>query len=336
MSEAQSSFGRRFATSRQRYLGRLRGRGYAASTVHRADVILGDLWAFLASEVTPRPESLGDVTVEHIVAFRDHELGRPKKNGRPGALSATTIRHIVATLRGFFSSLAADGVLLVDPARQLEQPRPPQRLPRAVPSQRQVRRLLAAPNQGTLLGLRARAILELLYATGLRNAELCALDRGDLDLDERTVHVRRGKGGKERRVPVGKRASKALGRYLEAAWPELRKKRYAETHEAEVPLFLSRVGTRLQRQMLRWLLRRWRSEAKLQTPVTPHSLRHACATHLLAGGADVRQIQVLLGHASLRSTEIYTRVETGDLQRMIDRFHPRSLEKDSLGKDDGS
>jgi len=98
--------------------------------------------------------------------------------------------------------------------------------------------------------------------------------------------------------------------------------------------------------MLRWLLRRWRSEAKLQTAVTPHSLRHACATHLLAGGADVRQIQVLLGHASLRSTEIYTRVETGDLQRMIDRFHPRSLEKgsrdkdslekDSLGKDDGS
>ena len=128
-------------------------------------------------------------------------------------------------------------------------------------------------------------------------------------------------------MPVGKRACRALARYLESAWPELRRKRYDQVHEAEVPLFLSRLGTRLQEQMLRWLLRRVREEAKLATPVTPHSLRHACATHLLAGGADVRQIQVLLGHASLKSTEIYTRVETGDLRRMLDRFHPRSSKK---------
>ncbi len=217
--------------------------------------------------------------------------------------------------------------MLLDPARELERPRRPQRLPRAVPSERQVRRLLLLPSEGTPLGLRDRALLELLYSTGLRNAEACALDRGDLDLDSRLVHVRCGKGGKERRVPVGKRACRALARYLDSAWQELRAKRYDQVHEAEVPLFLSRLGTRLQEQMLRWLLRRVREEAKLSTPVTPHSLRHACATHLLAGGADVRQIQVLLGHSSLRSTEIYTRVETGDLRRMLDRFHPRSRSK---------
>lgn len=324
MSEAQTAFARRFDAFAERYASRLRARGYAPSTCKRAAAILVDFRAFVLTEAVPTPESLGDVTAEHVAAFRDHELARPKKTGQTGVLAAPTIGHAVATLRGFFAYLAAEGVVLVDPARELESPRRPQRLPRAVPSERQVKRLLAAPGSGTALDLRARALLELLYSTGLRNAEVCALDRGDVDLESRLVHVRRGKGGKERRVPLGRRAARALARYLEAAWPELRRKRYAVTQEADVPLFLSRLGTRLQEQMLRWLLRRWRSDARLAAPVTPHSLRHACATHLLAGGADVRQIQVLLGHASLKSTEIYTRVETGDLRRMIDRFHPRS------------
>ena len=323
-TEAQTAFARRFDAFVDRYLTKLRGRGYSASTVHRAASILADLRAYLLTEARPEPATLGDVTAEHLVAFRDGELARPKKTGQPGALAATTIGRTVATLRGFFGYLAAEGVVLVDPARELETPKRPQRLPRAVPSERQVERLLALPSDGTPIGLRDRALLELLYSTGLRNAEACALDRGDLDLDSRLVHVRCGKGGKERRVPVGRRACRALTRYLEAAWPELRSKRHTAVHESAVPLFLSRLGTRLQTQMLRWLLRRVRAEAELSTPVTPHSLRHACATHLLRGGADVRQIQVLLGHASLKSTEIYTRVETGDLRKMLDRFHPRS------------
>jgi len=327
VSEAQTAFARLFDAYADRYLKQMRGRGYAASTTQRASIILRDLRAFLLSEALPRPENLGDVTAQHVAAFRDHEIARPKKTGQPGALSAASIGHVIAALRGFFGYLAAEGVLLIDPARELEQPRRPQRLPRAVPSELQMRRLLSAPGQGTAIDLRDRAILELLYSTGLRNGELCALDRADLDLAGRVVHVRRGKGGKERRAPVGKRATRALARYLEAAWPELRRKRYGDTHEAEVPLFLSRLGTRLQEQMLRWLLRRRREQARVATPITPHSLRHACATHLLAGGADVRQIQVLLGHASLTSTEIYTRVETGDLKRMLDRYHPRSRKK---------
>ncbi len=326
-AQAQTAFARRFDAFTERYLARLRGRGYSGSTCHRAASILGDLRAFLLTEAAPTPQSLGDVTAEHVVAFRDGELSRPKKTGRSGALSSTTIGKVVATLRGFFGYLAAEGVVLVDPARELETPRRPQTLPRAVPSERQMRQLLALPAEGTPLGLRDRAVLELLYSTGLRNAEACALDRGDLDLTARTVHVRRGKGGKERRVPVGKRATRALERYLEAVWSEVRKKRYGGAHEVEVPLFLSRLGTRLQPDVLRMVLERYRAAGKLALPLTPHSLRHACATHLLRGGADVRHIQVLLGHGSLQSTEVYTRVETGDLKRMLDRFHPRSRKK---------
>jgi|CXWL01.1.fsa_nt_gi integrase/recombinase XerD len=322
-----SAFGRRFDAHRERYLVLLRGKGYATSTCQRAARALEDLRAFLTTEVTPPPENLGDVTAEQVSAFRDHELGRAKKTGQLGALSATSIGKVVAAVRGFFAYLAASGIILLDPARELESPRRPLQLPRAVPSEAQMRRLLRAPGEGTPLALRDRAILELLYATGLRSAEACALDRGDVDLAERTVHVRFGKGGKERRVPLAKRAAKALERYLTAVWPLLRRLRHGSTHESAVPLLLTRFGTRLQGLALRDLVRHWRREARLQTAVTPHALRHACATHLLKGGADVRHIQVLLGHSSLQSTEIYTRVETGDLRRMLDRYHPRSREK---------
>jgi site-specific recombinase XerD len=173
----------------------------------------------------------------------------------------------------------------------------------------------------TPLGKRDRAILELLYSSGLRNAELCGLGRGHVDLERRTVFVEKGKGGKDRLVPMGKKAAEALAAYI-AVFPRLT---LGETHgETKGALFLNRAGGRLGGDDLRRILSRSGKKARLSVKATPHTLRHACATHLLRGGAGIRQIQTLLGHASLRATEIYTKVETSDLKRMLDEHHPRS------------
>lgn len=180
-----------------------------------------------------------------------------------------------------------------------------------------MKRLLAVARRSTRrLGPRDAAILELLYGTGLRNSEVCSLSVFDYDAAQETVFVRNGKGGKDRIVPVGKKAREALERYAAARGG----------HEPPSPLFVTAKGTPLTPDTVRQLLTRVLRRAglyKKSQHVTPHSLRHACATHLLRGHADIRHIQVLLGHSSLRTTEIYTRVDTTDLARVLKRCHPR-------------
>lgn len=331
----QVGFGAAFDACRVRYLAELRRRGHSRSNRHKTGVILADLGAFLQMEADPRPRALSDLTAEHVAAFRDREITRPKKTTGTGSLSVSSMCGLVAILRGFFNYLASQGIVLLDPARDLACPRRRETLPRAIPSARQVKRLLTTPSEDSPLGLRDRAVLELLYSTGLRNAEVCALLVGNVDLESRLLHVRNGKGGKDRVTPIGTMAVQAIERYFETAWPLLRHKRGygllmpippgGKAPESSDSLFLTRRGTSLKAQDLRALVRLYRGQASLKTPVTPHALRHACATHLLRGGANVRHIQLLLGHASLKSTEIYTRVEPKDLKRMLDRCHPRSV-----------
>lgn len=330
----QTSFGAAFDSCRVRYLAELARRGYSKSHRHKVDVTLANLAAFLLMEAEPKPRTFSDLAPGHVAAFRDRELSRPKKTTGTGSLASATICGLVAVLRGFFAYLASQEIVLLDPARDLAYPRRRQVLPRAIPSARQVKKLLAMPPENSPLGLRDRAALELLYSTGLRNAEVCALTVGDVDLENRIVHVRQGKGGKDRVTPIGTKAVEALRGYFETAWPLLRHKcgygllvplrPGARGPEAGDSVFLTRRGTRLKEQDLRALVCLYRSQANLKTKVTPHGLRHACATHLLKGGADVRHIQLLLGHASLKSTEVYTQVEPRDLKRMLDRCHPRS------------
>lgn len=330
----QTSFGAAFDSCRVRYLAELTRRDYSASRRHQVDVTLASLAAFLLMGAEPRPRTLSDLSPSHVAAFRDRELSRPKKTTGTGTLSASSVCSLVAVLRGFFCYLASQEIVLLDPARDLAYPRRRQVLPRAIPSARQVKKLLAMPPEDSPLGLRDRAVLELLYSTGLRNAEVCALTVGDIDLENRIVHVRQGKGGKDRVTPIGTKAVEALQRYYEAAWLLLRRRcgdglllpllPGAKGPESSDPVFVTRHGTALKEQDLRALVRLYRGQANLKTKVTPHGLRHACATHLLRGGADVRHIQLLLGHASLKSTEVYTQVEPRDLKRMLDRCHPRS------------
>jgi site-specific recombinase XerD len=176
---------------------------------------------------------------------------------------------------------------------------------------------VAHPSPFTLRGKRNRAILELLYGTGIRVSECERLDVRDLDLAQGVLFIRNGKGKKDRVVPVVGRAADALDRYLREARPELLR------DPREPALFLTRRGTRVTVKNIQYLVRMNARSADIPVPVTPHGLRHGCATHLLQRGADVRHVQKLLGHASLDTTAIYTHVAPQDLAQAIEKAHPR-------------
>ena len=179
----------------------------------------------------------------------------------------------------------------------------------------EILRIFSLIDTGSAKELRNRAALELLYSCGLRRAELERLNLSSVYFQKRLLLVQ-GKGGKERLVPVGGEALRCLRRYLESARPTLNTK-------GSEALFLSSRGSRLRSASLLLSFKRYAKQARITKNVTLHGLRHSCATHMLAGGADIRHIQVFLGHSCLSSTQLYTRVEISDLQSMLDRYHPR-------------
>ena len=228
----------------------------------------------------------------------------------------TTVARKLAAQRAFFRTLVDRGVIDANPAELVPAPKRPQRLPRALKGE-EVATLLDGIPAGTPLERRDRALFELAYACGLRAEELVGLDLGAVDFDAEQVRVE-GKGGKTRVVPVGEHALRALQRYLERGRPTL-----AGGNGCEA-LFLSKSGRRLSTSDIRRRLRVWARLAATRAGVSPHWLRHSFATHLLDGGADLRAIQELLGHASLSTTQIYTRVESKRLRSTYARAHPRA------------
>jgi integrase/recombinase XerD len=259
-------------------------------------------------------DDLRAVREEHLASYARQLRTVKGKRGRIATIS--TQRSFLSTVRGLFAFLEKRGLILRDPSRDLVMPRA-ERLPRAVPSEAQVRRLLQAPFPGSMRGLRDRAILEVLYATGLRVSECVRLDVVDLDLAEGTLLVRDGKGKKDRVVPVGGRAALALELYLRDARPLFRR----SSHEQA--LFLSTLGGRLTRSAVEARVRALQKAVASPVWISPHVLRHACATHLLRGGADVRHVQELLGHKRLETTALYTRVNVQDLAAVLAKAHPR-------------
>ena len=257
---------------------------------------------------------LRSVREEHVTAYA-RELARTT-SARGKAYSISTQRWHLQSVKRFFAFLAEKGVLLQDPALDLELPHW-RKLPRALLNQEQARRLVAHPSPFTLRGKRNRAIIELLYGTGIRVSECERLDVRDLDLAQGHVFIRDGKGKKDRVVPVVGRAVDALDRYLHEARAELLK------DPREAALFLTRRGTRVTVKSVQYLVRMNARAAGIPAPVTPHTLRHGCATHLLQGGADVRHVQQLLGHKSLDTTAIYTHVAPQDLAQAVAKAHPR-------------
>ena len=262
-------------------------------------------------------EWLDDVLAADLrrVACADIDTYQRYVHGEPIGVETKALR--LRAVKRLFDHLTASGQLLVHPAEHVVELHRKDRLPRSVLTLKQVDQLLAAPDVATPLGLRDRALLEVLYGTGIRVGELEQVRLGDVDLALQTLHIRCGKGDKPRMVPLGKAACDWLRRYLEAVRPVLARRR-----EVERALFLVQTGRPLAQTQIRAILRGYGRRCHLKKPVTPHALRHACATHLLQAGADILLIQELLGHAHLDSTAIYTRVTPIDLKALHSRYHP--------------
>lgn len=298
-------------------------RGYAAGTVEVYLAEVAALRATLTAQRAPRPP-LAPAEVDAI-AVRRH-LASLFDGNRP-----TTIGKKLSALRTFFRFLHRRGIVAANPAAALRGPKKPRPLPRALdvddafrlveapaggPRPTVRRRGAAEAERAEALAVRDAALFEVIYGAGLRVAETCALDLGDLESDRYgtwTVHVARGKGGKRRVVPLGDAAARAV-----AAWQQVR------TWAKGPALFVNAAGGRLTPRSVQRLVRAWAVAGGVAAPVTPHGLRHSFATHLLDGGVDLRSIQELLGHASLASTQIYTKVSLDHLMKVYDAAHPRA------------
>jgi len=231
-------------------------------------------------------------------------------------LARASVSRKLAAVRSFHDHLTRTGAAQQNPAELLPMPKKESRLPRVLGPDEIARLLDRIPASGPL-EVRDRAMLEVTYASGLRAEEIVNLDADAVDFDSETLRVT-GKGSKTRIVPMGEPAQRALDRYLRQARPAL------ATGREEPALFLSRRGRRLSPSDVRRRLDRWVREAAVAGHVSPHTLRHSFATHLLEGGADLRSIQELLGHSSVSTTQVYTRVEPGRLSREYARSHPRA------------
>jgi integrase/recombinase XerD len=266
---------------------------------------LGDLARELPDDVA------GDVRRidgSHVLAF----VVAASKRGKAARSSARQL----SAIRSFFKFLLRERAIETDPTELVERPRLARKLPRVL-SYEEVERLLAAPPVDTPRGVRDSAMIHLMYASGLRVSELCSLKLGDLDRKVGTV-APLGKGGKRRIVPVGQVALERLDVYVDHV------RVHSKGASTDPHLFLSPRGKRFTRQGLWKLLKAYARACGITTPISPHKLRHSFATHLLRGGADLRAVQAMLGHADLGTTEIYTRVAQDHVRAAYDRAHPRA------------
>ncbi|MDX9951525.1 MAG: site-specific tyrosine recombinase XerD [Methylophilaceae bacterium] len=226
-----------------------------------------------------------------------------------------SISRLIATLRRFYRYALRESQVEVDPTLQIDSPKLPRSLPKSL-NEEEVEALLDAPDLGQPLGLRDRAMLELLYACGLRVSELVGLKVTEIGLQEGVIRVT-GKGSKTRLVPMGEEALEWIGRYLKEARPDILQKRLSDS------LFVTQRGEAMTRQAFWYLIKRYALQAGIRKPISPHVLRHAFATHLLNHGADLRVVQMLLGHADISTTQIYTHVARERLKQLHAVHHPR-------------
>lgn len=288
-------------------------RGLATNTLASYRRDLRRYAAHLVAEGVTDP---GAVSERHVASFL-RSLREGDEEHRP--LSASSAARMVVAVRGLHRFLVREGLVQGDAAGAVRPPTPPRRLPKAIPLAEVEQLLKAAAGDGAApLALRDRALLEILYGTGARISEAVGLDLDDLDAESATVQLR-GKGGKQRVVPVGSYALAAVDGYLVRARPAL-----AASGRGTPALFLNARGGRLSRQGAWAVLQAVAERAGMSTHVSPHTLRHSFATHLLDGGADVRVVQELLGHASVSTTQVYTLVTVDRLREVYAAAHPRA------------
>jgi len=290
-------------------------KGYSNNTIVAYRNDLGQLVTFLTEqghrEGAPDWRKIDkDVVISYILHLRQREY------------ASSTVARKIAAVKSFFHYLFQVGVLTDDPTASLDSPRVRKRVPRSA-SREDVERLLSAPQGETPKAVRDRALLEVLYATGMRVTELISLNLDGIDLDDPNGPRARcfGKGAEERVLPIYPRAVEALRMYLDKGRPKFLRS------DQERALFLNPRGQRLTRQGLWLIVKQYVEQAELSGNITPHTLRHSFATHMLNGGANLRNVQYLLGHASLATTQVYTRVSSDRLRRVYDAAHPRAKEE---------
>jgi len=302
---------RAFESVLDAFIAELEARWYSKTMVAHARTVLGRFFSHL------KEKRIRDVRAvnEAVVTAYARALAEAK-SAKGTRYSVSTRRTHLYLLQRLFRFLERHGLVLRDPTLDLVLPSW-KKLPRAALNQTQSRRLMAAPDPSTPRGKRDQAVLELLYGAAIRVGECERLDAGDVDLTRGLVLIRTGKGRKDRVVPVVGRAAAALDLYLRESRPSMLK----DPHERA--LFISKRGTRFRVASIQALVRENAKAAGLDVRVTPHTLRHGCATHLLQAGASVRHVQKLLGHASVQTTAIYTHVVPTDLARAVEKAHPR-------------
>ncbi len=242
-----------------------------------------------------------------------------RSQGNSKSLSLETQYARLVPVKSLFRFLVNRGYFLYDPTTSLELPKRKRNLPKGIMTKKEIFKILSQPDPDSILGLRDKAILELLYSTGIRNSELRNLTIYDIDTVHHELRINQGKGRKDRIIPLGEIASKYVETYGQVSRPLI----LEEKQQIQNLLFVSKKGKKITTANLIWMIQKYVKKAKLTKHITTHSFRHTCATHMLRGKSNLRYIQELLGHSSIATTQIYTQVEVSDLKREHRRSHPR-------------
>lgn len=298
------------------YLNAMAAEGRSHHTVSGAKYALNGLAAYLESiDVT----HIEQMDADALQRYREDLSWRRTEHGTP--LLARTQAGLLGHLRSFCRWMVSQDWLVSDPSARIPNPRQPQQLPKAIMKPAEVQSILSQPDTHTATGFRDKVILEVMYSSGIRRQEVVRLLIQDVDLEQGFLMIREGKNSKDRVVPIGQTVCELLQSYLTGIrpdWINAKKDRH---------LFLNRFGHGMHPMAVWHIVRKSRAAAQIEKPVSPHTFRHTCATHMLQAGAQLRHLQELLGHASIETTQVYTRLTVSDLKEAHSRYHPREQDR---------
>jgi integrase/recombinase XerD len=298
-----------------RFIEWIKAQGWSERTLESYTADIRSFIDYIVNETTAK--FLPEIDAKVLTAFQTWLYHKESKRGKRLSLSSQHTKLVA--VRTFFRFLYENDLIITNPSVALSLPKKRKSLPKGVLSEQQIEKLLEQPDTADPIGFRDRTILEVLYATGIRNSELRSLCVYDIDLKELQITVRKGKNAKDRVLPLGEIAADYLAEYFLTVRPKL------NINETNQLLFISKNGRKITQANLVWIITKYVKKASLKGNITPHSLRHSCATHMLRHGADLRYVQEMLGHSSVATTQIYTRVEVGDLKAIHRRCHPREI-----------
>jgi len=302
---------------RDEYIQSLRVRNLAKRTIEARVFMLDKFYNYLQSRSIT---SIENITQAIILDYQTELYHAINTRGRPNSVAYQN--SMLSGVKGFMRFLKERDYIIINPSLDVPYARLPKQLPRGILTNTEARRILNIPDTGCVLGYRDRTILEVLYTTGIRKQELNNLNTTDVDYNDGFLRIEQGKGGKDRIVPLGRIACRYLENYIQSVRPELIKDPYNDA------LFLSTRGNRISKNMVWDMIKKYAGKARVKKNISPHTFRHSCATAMLKNKADIRSVQELLGHESLESTQIYTRVTIADLKETHKRCHPREKEKE--------